>query len=249
MNEINGWDNKPNGWESLNKNIYNINSLNKQNINTKHEYDAIFVLAGGIDNNGLVFPWVKRRLDVAREIYNNQPSKIICMGGGTYHKPPILNSRHYVIHESTSCSEYLIQSGIDSKNIYREWSSYDTIANGFFAFMNFIIPLDLKKIVVITSNFHMNRSKAIFDWMNKIFNKDTKIFYYSVTDQDLNNKIISIRRERENNSLKSLNNNVISKINTLPELHKWFYEDHKAYCSNIELIRTNDSSEQERKSY
>ena len=108
------------------------------------------------------------------ELYNHykdfQQCKIIVMGGGTYHKPPILNDSNYVIHESSSCALYLTQQGdVDPKDIYREWSSYDTIANGYYAYLNYIKPLNIKEFVLITSKFHMPRVKVIFDYFNDIF--------------------------------------------------------------------------------
>ena len=85
----------------------------------------IFVLAGGLQENGEVHSFVKRRLDKAIEIYNEiieyKPCKIIVMGGGTYHKPPVLNESNYVIHESSSCAVYLTQHGnIEPPPIYEE---------------------------------------------------------------------------------------------------------------------------------
>ena len=47
----------------------------------------------------------------------------------------------------------IINLGVCPNMIYKEWSSYDTIANGFFAFTNFIIPLKQKNIILITSEF------------------------------------------------------------------------------------------------
>ncbi len=132
-----------------------------ENIKIEH----IFVLAGGQLSTGCVNMWVKERLDISLKIANqNNKSIIYCLGGGTYHKNPILNIYGHVIHESKSCSNYLIKSGFDPKRIKREWSSYDTIANGFFACTNFIIPLKIKDFVLITSEFHMERSKVIFNF-------------------------------------------------------------------------------------
>jgi len=142
---------------------------------TNDEIFYIFVLAGGLQENGEVHEFVKTRLDKAIELYNEiieyQPCKIIVMGGGTYHKPPILNESNYVIHESSSCALYLTQHGnIEPKNIYREWSSYDTIANGYYAYLNYIQPLNIKKFTLITSEFHMPRAKVIFDYFNLLSN-------------------------------------------------------------------------------
>jgi len=187
----------------------------------------IFVLAGGIDTNGKVYPFVMKRLDKALSIYNNG-DYIYCIGGGTYHKPPYLNKDNFVIHESTACAEYLHKHGIKESNILKDWSSYDTIANGFFSFTNYIIPLRLKEITVITSRFHMNRAKLIYDHMNYIFMLDIKIIYIE-TDNILEKDILSIRVEREENSCKLFKKNIITNYRTTEDFTLWLYTKHKSY--------------------
>lgn len=245
---MNGWDKKPEGWEFINYQNYN-NLRNLQKIDLNYNYDAIFVLAGGIDKEGYVHKWVERRLDVAYQLHKSSNKKIICLGGGSYHISPIMNKNNFVIHESTSCSEYLISLGADPKYIFKEWSSYDTIANAIFAFTNFINPFNLKNVIVITSEFHMPRSKCLFDWINNANGQKTKINFISVSDEDLDKNIISVRRERERNSLKGLLRNVICKYHKFSDILNWFYTEHKAYCSNSELIREINISEEEKKSY
>jgi glutathione S-transferase len=49
-------------------------------------------------------------------------------GGGTPHKPPILDDKGYVIHESTACAQYLISKGLMPSMILKEVSSYDTVS-------------------------------------------------------------------------------------------------------------------------
>ena len=149
-----------------NKTGYHIGT--PQEFNKEYAIDAIFVLAGGLKNHNTLNDWVIDRLDLAYDIYSKTNVKIICMGGGTYHKPSIINEYGYTVHESTICADYLVELGVNPKDIYREWSSYDTIANGYFAFMNYIYPLKLKNILVITSEFHMERVKIIFNWINSI---------------------------------------------------------------------------------
>ena len=110
-----------NGWEK--KRIIKHPKNRDQLFNSK-EIKYIFVLAGGLQSNGEVNEFVKLRLDKAIELYNQhivfQPCKIIVMGGGTYHKAPILNEQNYVIHESTSCAIYLTENGpVNPKDIYR----------------------------------------------------------------------------------------------------------------------------------
>ena len=157
------------------------------------------------------------------------------MGGGTYHKPPILNDSNYVIHESSSCAIYLTQQGnVDSKDIYREWSSYDTIANGYYAYLNYIQPLNIKEFVLITSKFHMSRVKVIFDYFNDIiFNSQLKIYFVETENNGMNEYVLQERCKRENKSKIHFENNIVNKIRTMNNFSKWLYEEHGAYKSII----------------
>ena len=242
-----GWEHKPDGWDSLDK-LYDTNS--KKIIGYRpYNIDGIFVLAGGINIEGQCHPWVINRLDFAYDIHKSTNKPIYCLGGGSYHIPPILNKKGFPIHESTSCSEYLISLGVNPINIYKEWSSYDTIANAFYAILHFIIPQSLKSIVIITSDFHMPRTIEIFEWLKKCFQLNTYFKYLNAPDDNIDYTIINIRIKREKASLKNLKENVIPKYNTLEKVHKWFFTEHKAYCSNSELIRKSDIDKQTKESY
>ena len=191
--------------------------------NIKH----IFILAGGLTDIGNNNPWVIERLNKAIELDICNNSLFYCIGGGTYHKPHILDINQYTIYESTMCAKYLINNNIAANRIYTEWSSYDTIGNGFFSFLNFIIPLKLKSIYVITSIFHIDRTKLIFDFFNKLF--DAKIIIeYIETKNNMDLELLNIRSQREKNSCINFIN-TIKSIHTLEEFYIWFYNDHSAY--------------------
>ena len=239
-----GWEKKPIGWE---ENIKTSLKIQKEHSTEKCKsidanytnIDGIFVLAGGINKNGECHPFVIERLIAALDIYNKIKKPIFCIGGGSYHVPPILNKKGYTIHESTSCAEYLIKNGIAPTNIYKEWASYDTIANGYFMFLKFILPFKMKKILVITSEFHMDRVRVILQWMCNIFDSDINIVYKH-TDNILDGLDIKCRIEREKKSMESLQKKVIHKVKNLEEFNRWFYTEHKAYASNSELLRENE---------
>ena len=215
--------------------VKNYKETNYDKIKTEN----IFILAGGQLKNGEVNSWVKERLDIGKVICEkNEGSIIYCIGGGTYHKPPICNEYGHVIHESKSCSNYLINNGIDSKKIRREWCSYDTIANGFFSFLNFIQPLKLKEILVITSEFHEERSKVIFDYFNNIFETNIDINYIGV-ENIIDDELLNIRNNREKESIKSFKETIVNK-KTTKDFFEWFYIEHNAYnCS--EYIKDSDT--------
>lgn len=203
--------------------------------------DVILVLAGGLKKDGIINEWVKNRLDDAIFLFNKKNVPIICLGGGTYHKPPVLNERGFVIHEATACVNYLKNVGkIDPQYIYKEWSSYDTIGNVYFSFVNHIMIMDVKNIFVITSEFHMERTKLLFDWIYNLNNK-YNLIYYSSENIGLED-MIEERTERERQSIRHIKNNLIPRIKTLSELHDWLYLEHNAYSSNdsnIEIISEN----------
>ena len=248
---MNGWDSKPNGWEKIdfdytvNIDINLINDLSI-NLNKLEKSEGIFVLAGGIDKKGICHPWVQKRLLLAFKLYKILNVPIYCIGGGSYHIPPIRNKYNYVIHESTSCAEFLIKLGVNPEHIYKEWSSYDTSANGYFSFTNFILPKKISNMILITSEFHMLRSQEIFNWIKDLFNCNVEINYYSVSDKGLDIDLINIRSKREKDSHKNIIN-LREKINNLNDFHKWMFTEHKAYSSNSELIRKHESIDEETK--
>jgi len=225
------------GWEKIH--TITKNSTKKYIYANDTEILYVFVLAGGNNLNGEVHDFVKTRLDKAIEIYNEtieyRSCKIVVMGGGTYHKPPIINENQYVIHESTSCALYLTQHGnIEPTDIYREWSSYDTIANGYYAYLNYINPLQIKEITLITSEFHMPRSKVIFDYFNSILFQDKLVVHYIETPNDEMEKgVLKERSIREHNSKINFQKNIVQEKRTISDFTKWFYEEHSAYKSII----------------
>ena len=230
-----GFIDKPVDWNNVNLSFKNEYDKINNKINLKKKYDVVFILAGGFNSEGIINEWVKRRLDLFINIYNDNKDKIkyvVCLGGGTYHRKPILTKNGYVIHESTGLVKYLLDNGIDKSIIMREWFSYDTIANGYFSYVNFSKIRNWKNIIVITSNFHLLRTKFIFNWIYSMENKNYNIKFIGVSDEGIDREIISIRKEREKNSIINLIK-LKDKIKNIEEFHKWFHNEHNCYNCNI----------------
>lgn len=192
----------------------------------------IVILAGGCCNSNKLNCFVEKRLDKCINIYK-KGTKIIILGGGTYHKQPILDYRGMVKHESSLCAEYLLNKSIPEKDIYKEWSSFDTIANGFFFYLQFERPLKIDNIDLVTSKFHMPRTKVIFNYFKTLFNTDIKINYIE-SDDKLDKDLLVLRKEREHESKISFENNIVNKINKIDEFMEWFYTKHNAYRARIQ---------------
>jgi len=101
--------------------------------------EAILVLAGGQLPGGGVPIWVERRLDKALQLQklNGPECCIVCLGNGTPHRRPVLTPEGFVIHESTSCAEYLIDKGAPVSVLLKEWGSYDTIGTNLILSASF----------------------------------------------------------------------------------------------------------------
>ena len=122
-------------------------------------YDAIIILGGSFKKNGELMPWVLPRLDTAMNI---ETKWFIVTSRSTYHKNPVLDKNLFPIDESTIMADYLMKNGVSSDKILKESWSLDTIGNAYGTLMFHCLPLNLKNILVITSDFHMPRSRSIF---------------------------------------------------------------------------------------
>ncbi len=138
-------------------------------------FDAIIVLGGGVPEDIKNPPiYTKERCDAASQIYHKQKDndssssapKILTLSAGTAHLPQALSADGLPIWESTSSSAYLIHTlNVQPEDVYAETTSYDTISNAFFARLNFCDLTDWNKLLVITNEFHMDRTKILFDWI------------------------------------------------------------------------------------
>jgi hypothetical protein len=204
-------------------------------------YDAIIIPGGGVKTNYELPLWTRRRLD--KTIEKKQHSRyIITLSAGTTHKPPPVDNNGFPIYESIAAAHYLANKGVASDKLLYECVSYDTIGNAYFAKIIHIDPLALSKLLIITSDFHMERTKAIFEWMFSppFSNNKYHLEFESVSDEGIDKKMISERKKREKESLNNFIEN-IQKIKNSLEFHKWLFSEHRAYTiSKDNEILNND---------
>eukprot|EP00898_Chlorokybus_atmophyticus_P007135 jgi/Chlat1/7422/Chrsp6S07446 len=183
---------------------------------------------------------------------------------------PVMNSRGFVVHESSACAENLVQKGLHQDNIYKEWASYDTVANAYFALVQHAMPAGWSRLHVITSRFHMPRTRLLFEWVfglqgaylpelvrvrqkvaakagalltvqqtqNALLNGEDVVgdsgyhLFFEATPDDAFSAVgtdaVQARAKREQESIAMARRNA-QRIRTLPEFHRWFHTEHKAY--------------------
>ena len=199
-------------------------------------YDAILIPGGGVCDNGELPLWTQRRLKWAIE--RRQGAYIVTLSAGTTHKPPPLDVEGYPIFESVAAANYLIKKGVSPDKILVETSSYDTIGNVFFSRMIHVEPLKIKRLLVITSEFHMPRTKAIFEWIYGLdgFSQTCQLSFETVSDAGIDETMLSARQQKEAKSLGTLLETA-SQISTLREFHQWLFQEHGAYAMAAPVVR------------
>lgn len=229
------------------------------------DLDAVIVLGGGlrISKNGAplgdIPPWAVRRLDGAAQLWSTcsaTGTKIAISGGGSPHGLPVLHPETgQVVHEGTAYADYLMQShGVPALSILKESSSYDTVGNGYFSAMIHAVPSGWKRIAVVTSEFHMPRSRAIFEKVYSLVNESffqednrIRLTFASVKDDGIfeNPHVLEVRKGKELSSMETWERNMKS-ITSLHEFHTWFYATHVCYsCSKQDefgIERDGDAS-------
>jgi hypothetical protein len=193
--------------------------------------NCILIPGGGLLENGELPEWTIARLETGFE-YKDQTDWYILLSGGTVHKPPPLDQEGYPLYESRKAAEFLIRAGISPGRILTEISSYDTIGNAYFARMLFTDPLSLNRCLIITSEFHMARTQAIFEWIFSLnpLQHDYKLSFASTSNRGLSTEILEARQKREKQSLDRLEE-TIQQIPTVLAFNKWIYSEHAAYST------------------
>ncbi len=179
------------------------------------------------------------RLDTAAP-YITQSEYVILNSRGTPHKPPPRDACGFPIDESEASAEYLVnQHGIDSNKILIDSWSKDTIGNAYFALTNFCIPRGLQKLIVITSEFHMPRSRLIFDHIFGFLPSMT-LEYIASADVGIPQQALQARKEKESTSAEHYESSITKKITDLRSLNNFIFSEHDAYRYVPAKVRKSD---------
>ena len=192
-------------------------------------YDAILIPGGGVQPNGTPPPWVRSRLDAA--VAAARAEYLITLSAGTLHKPPPMNAYGFPIYESVAAAQYLISKGVPANRLLTETCSWDTIGNAYFGLTIHLEPRGFRRLLIVTSEFHMPRAQAIFEWVCALGSIPRSLDFVSVPNDGLEEPALSARREKEERGVASVKALAL-KLGSLAKLHDWLYSEHDAYRSN-----------------
>ena len=204
--------------------------------------DAVLIPGGGLSASGEVTPWVQARLERAIAL-TPPPQFFIPLSAGTPHKPPPLDVEGFPILESVAAAHYLQQRGIEGDRILPETVSLDTIGNAYFARVQHVEPLQLKRLHVITSAFHLPRTQAIFTWIFSLppFTEPWQLTFEAVPDVGMADAAWQARCDREQASLAAFQPLKL-RFSNLAAMHRWLYAEHGAYAIAQTPRRLNNAA-------
>ncbi len=183
-------------------------------------FDAVIIPGGGVCDDGRLTDWAAQRFDCAVAIQPEGP--FIALSGGTPHKSA-------PVFEAYAGAKYLLSLGVPSDRIYTEISSYDTIGNAFFARVQHCDVRSWRRLLVVTSLFHMPRTEAIFRWLFGLApHAGYELAFEASPDGLMTGELLERRREREAASLAAFLEKA-DRFRSLAEVHAWMYAGHEAY--------------------
>lgn len=219
-----------------------------------------------------VVPYVRSRLAIAHRVYqchrqthadhtreetdnvrvvHQMPSasspSFLTLSAGTAHTPQLNNANGLPVWESFASAHQLHAAWhVPKDRIYLETVSYDTIGNAYFARVLHADPWEWRKIVVVSSRFHMQRSKVIFDWVFSLpytssvpsssasspysSSSAYALTYIGAPDTGLDTDSLIARRDKERKSSDFVADTLSKRISSLQELHHWLTTEHSMYA-------------------
>ena len=222
--------------------------------------DAIVVLGGGRPTSLDEPPiYVQRRCDDAAALvkryqalksFNKRKKEmsetlpILCLSAGTAHLPQLLAADGLPIWEATSSAAYLDKKHGIKEQIYVETTSYDTIGNAFFARVSHTDINGWRRLLIVTNDFHMNRTMEIFDWIFGLPGSQTgayELHYLVSEDVGLSTEAVEARRERERASLANVRE-YAQTYTTLAQVYRFLTTQHGLYTATKLIQRASSAS-------
>ncbi|KAJ9456307.1 hypothetical protein DIPPA_12459 [Diplonema papillatum] len=200
--------------------------------------DVIIVPGGGQTPEGPP-PHVILRLRRAAELYaaavrkgHPQP-KILCLSGGTPHKPNPKDAQGFDVKEAESSARYLISKlRIPAKDVLEEGFSLDTIGNAYFARLAHCEPAGYHSIAVVNNDWHLPRTRAIFDWVFGLAPgpRSPFVLTYHEVGPGLEGDALRSRVDKEQAALPGVRQKA-ADIRSVKDLHTFLFLQHGAYKS------------------
>jgi len=204
-------------------------------------FDAVLVLGGGLTPAGVPHPWVIARLEQALTI-PGEPA-LVCLSAYSPHTGPHRNVEGLLVTEASAAATWLLQRGCDPGRIFTEASSLDTIGNAYFARVQHVEPRGWSRLLVVTSEFHLPRTRAVFETVLGLPNRHGERWNCEFVGTDNSGLAADILRERSDKESRALERwlRQVAEADwqTLADFHRWLWTEHACYAPG--LVPTRES--------
>lgn len=120
--------------------------------------DCIIVLANEMDKEGNLNLESEARVKLACDAYFKAPSTPLITCGWDYRK----DSKIFI---ADVFKKYAVDLGVPEENITAELNSRDTVGDAFFTKLNIVKHKPWKNLLVVTSDYHVDRTSIIFNFI------------------------------------------------------------------------------------
>ena len=130
----------------------------EDNLSKSHhtkEYNAVIVLANLMDAQGNLNEESRARMDTAINAFLNNEAPFLVTCGWAYRADSLISV-------ADAMSAYAVNCGIPFDSIITDRDSRDTVGDAFFTKRNHAVTNRWTSILVITSRYHVERTKQIF---------------------------------------------------------------------------------------
>ena len=200
--------------------------------------DAILVLGGGAPPApDAQLPFVAARCKAAAALWKAaaKKPKILTLSAGTAHVPQLLDARGSVVFEATASAAVIINEGVDAADVFLETTSFDTIGNAFYSRNDHCSLAGWRRLLVITSEFHLARTKAIFDWVYGAAGAEPsgayELSYLGTEDTGLTPAEVSARKAREDASTRNVVSSLEPGYRKLTSVREFLMTRHDLYSA------------------
>ena len=121
--------------------------------------DAILVLANLMNKQGILNEESSSRAILAADLFFKTNARYIITTGCAYREDTDLPIAHaFANYLQDRCK-------VPFQRILKDINARDTVGDAYYTTANITLPLKLKKIIIVTSNYHVNRTSEIFDFI------------------------------------------------------------------------------------
>lgn len=201
------------------------------------KYDALLVLGHELTKEKELTETSRERIDVGIGLIKNGFANKLIVSGG--HED---FGECYGISVARAMKNYAIKKGILKENILEEDISLDTVGELIFCKIGIIVPRNWKKNLIITHNYHMQRTKRESEF---IFGKNYNLDFKGVKNSDI--PLRSEEQEKRSyqsfcetfNWIKPGDDNRI--LERLLKKHPLYCERREYTLTKLEILRRKNS--------